>query len=56
MPPHAGTYSGVGPLKMGDLVGLDTVLSGLKVMAAGLGGGGRYQPCPLLVQYVDAGE
>ena len=33
---------------------MDTCLAIMRVLSGGLGGG-KYHPCPLLVQYVDAG-
>ena len=44
----------MGPLTLADFIGLDTCLSILKVLHAGLGED-KYRPCPLLVQMVDAG-
>jgi 3-hydroxybutyryl-CoA dehydrogenase len=44
----------MGPLTLADFIGLDTCLSILRVMNAGLGED-KYRPCPLLVQMVDAG-
>ena len=44
----------MGPLALGDLVGLDTVLAILEVLQSGLGDD-KYRPCPLLRKYVDAG-
>ena len=44
----------MGPLALADFIGLDTCLSILRVMNAGLGED-KYRPCPLLVQMVDAG-
>ena len=35
--------------------GLDTCLAIMRVLHAGLGDS-KYRPCPLLVQYVDAGK
>lgn len=43
----------MGPLALADLIGLDTVLSILEVLHAGLGD--KYRPCPLLRKYVKAG-
>lgn len=48
-----GTNQPMGPLALADLIGLDTCLAIMKVLHNGLGA--KYQPCPLLVQYVDAG-
>lgn len=43
----------MGPLEMGDLVGLDTRLKVLEHLHRTLGE--RFRPCPLLVKYVQAG-
>lgn len=50
-----GTNHPMGPLELADLIGLDVCLSIMKVLHAGLGDT-KYAPCPLLVQYVDAGR
>lgn len=50
-----GTNQPMGPLQLADLIGLDVCLSILKVLQNGLGDI-KYAPCPLLVQYVDAGR
>ncbi|KAL6529713.1 hypothetical protein OROGR_015336 [Orobanche gracilis] len=50
-----GTNHPMGPLELADHVGLDVCLSIMKVLHAGLGDS-KYAPCPLLVQYVDAGR
>ncbi|CDP05937.1 unnamed protein product [Coffea canephora] len=50
-----GTNHPMGPLELADLIGLDVCLSIMKVLQAGLGDS-KYAPCPLLVQYVDAGR
>lgn len=44
----------MGPLELGDLVGLDTRLKVLEHLHATLGE--KYRPCPLLVKYVKAGR
>eukprot|EP00252_Welwitschia_mirabilis_P006050 TRINITY_DN16748_c0_g1_i3.p1 TRINITY_DN16748_c0_g1~~TRINITY_DN16748_c0_g1_i3.p1 ORF type:complete len:293 (-),score=57.71 TRINITY_DN16748_c0_g1_i3:38-916(-) len=49
-----GTSHPMGPLQLADLIGLDTCLSVMRVLYSGLGES-KYSPCPLLVQYVDAG-
>ena len=45
----------MGPLALADLIGLDTCLAIMRVLRDNLGED-KYRPCPLLVQYVDAGE
>lgn len=44
----------MGPLELGDLVGLDTKLHVLEYLHKTLGE--KFRPCPLLVQYVKAGR
>ena len=44
----------MGPFELVDLVGLDTRLSILEYLHAALGE--KYRPCPLLVEYVNAGR
>ncbi|MBQ9156699.1 MAG: 3-hydroxybutyryl-CoA dehydrogenase [Eubacterium sp.] len=44
----------MGPLKLADFIGLDTVLAIMEVMYEGYGDC-KYRPCPLLRQYVKAG-
>jgi len=44
----------MGPLQLADLIGLDTCLSIMEVLHAGLGDS-KYRPCPLLRKHVDAG-
>lgn len=44
----------MGPLRTADLIGLDTVLRTLEVLAAELGGA-RFAPCPLLRAMVEQG-
>lgn len=49
-----GTNQPMGPLTLADLIGLDTCLAIMRVLHEELGED-KYRPCPLLVQYVDAG-
>lgn len=49
-----GANHPMGPLELCDFVGLDTLLSVMRVLHAGLGED-KYRPCPLLVKYVEAG-
>jgi 3-hydroxybutyryl-CoA dehydrogenase len=49
-----GANHPMGPLELADFVGLDTLLSVMRVLQAGIGDD-KYRPCPLLVKYVDAG-
>ena len=49
-----GTNQPMGPLVLADFIGLDTCLAIMRVLHNGLGDS-KYRPCPLLVQYVDAG-
>ena len=44
----------MGPLALGDLIGLDVVLSIMEVLHRDLGED-KYRPCPLLRQMVNAG-
>jgi 3-hydroxybutyryl-CoA dehydrogenase len=44
----------MGPLRLADLIGLDTCLAILEVLYEGIGDP-KYRPCPLLRKYVDAG-
>ncbi|MQL73499.1 hypothetical protein Taro_005844, partial [Colocasia esculenta] len=50
-----GTNQPMGPLQLADFIGLDVCLSIMRVLHTGLGDD-KYRPCPLLVQYVDAGR
>jgi 3-hydroxybutyryl-CoA dehydrogenase len=45
----------MGPLKLADFIGLDVCLNILRVMYEGFGNP-KYAPCPLLVNYVNAGK
>ncbi|MFQ5947618.1 MAG: 3-hydroxyacyl-CoA dehydrogenase family protein [Acidimicrobiia bacterium] len=49
-----GLHHPMGPLELGDLVGLDTRLHVLEHLHRTLGE--RFRPCPLLVEYVQAGR
>lgn len=49
-----GTNVPMGPLALADLIGLDTVLGILKVLQNEIGDT-KYRPCPLLINYVNAG-
>ena len=49
-----GANHPMGPLELADLVGLDTVASVMKILNEAFGA--RYQPCPLLTKYVEAGH
>ncbi len=48
-----GANHPMGPLELADFVGLDTILSVMRVLEEAFGD--KYRPCPLLVKYVDAG-
>ena len=49
-----GANHPMGPLELGDFIGLDTVLAIMNVLYEGLADS-KYRPCPLLVKYVEAG-
>jgi len=49
-----GANHPMGPLELADFVGLDTLLSVMRVLQAGIGDD-KYRPSPLLVKYVEAG-
>jgi 3-hydroxybutyryl-CoA dehydrogenase len=49
-----GANHRMGPLELGDFIGLDTVLAIMNVLHEGLADS-KYRPCPLLVKYVEAG-
>jgi 3-hydroxybutyryl-CoA dehydrogenase len=49
-----GANHPMGPLELGDFIGLDTVLNIMNVLYEGLADS-KYRPCPLLVKYVEAG-
>lgn len=49
-----GTNQPMGPLTLADFIGLDTCLAIMRVLHEGLGDT-KYRPCPLLVNYVNAG-
>jgi 3-hydroxybutyryl-CoA dehydrogenase len=48
-----GANHPMGPLALADLVGLDTVLSVMRVLQEAFGD--KYRPCALLAKYVEAG-
>ena len=45
----------MGPLALADLIGLDTCVAIMEVLRDGLGND-RYEPCPLLREFVNAGK
>jgi 3-hydroxybutyryl-CoA dehydrogenase len=49
-----GANHPMGPLELGDFIGLDTCLAIMQVLHEGLADT-KYRPCPLLVKYVEAG-
>jgi len=49
-----GANHPMGPLELGDYIGLDTVLAIMNMLHDGLADS-KYRPCPLLVKYVEAG-
>lgn len=49
-----GANHPMGPLELGDFIGLDTCLAIMKTLHDGLSDT-KYRPCPLLVKYVEAG-
>jgi len=49
-----GANHPMGPLELGDFIGLDTILAIMNVLYEGLADS-KYRPCPLLVKYVEAG-
>jgi 3-hydroxybutyryl-CoA dehydrogenase len=49
-----GANHPMGPLELADFVGLETLLSVMRVLHEGFGED-KYRPCPLLVKYVEAG-
>ncbi|MBE7218484.1 MAG: 3-hydroxybutyryl-CoA dehydrogenase [Caulobacteraceae bacterium] len=49
-----GANHRMGPLELGDFMGLDVVLAIMNTLHEGLADS-KYRPCPLLVKYVEAG-
>ncbi|MFZ6761851.1 MULTISPECIES: 3-hydroxybutyryl-CoA dehydrogenase [Acetobacterales] len=49
-----GANHPMGPLQLGDFIGLDTCLAIMRVLHEGMGDS-KYRPSPLLVKYVEAG-
>lgn len=49
-----GANHPMGPLELGDFIGLDTCLAIMRTLHDGLSDS-KYRPCPLLVKYVEAG-
>ncbi|WP_322865115.1 3-hydroxybutyryl-CoA dehydrogenase [Aquicoccus sp. G2-2] len=49
-----GANHPMGPLELGDFIGLDTCLAIMNVLHEGLADT-KYRPCPLLTKYVEAG-
>lgn len=49
-----GTNQPMGPLALADLIGLDTCLAIMQVLHLGFSDS-KYRPCPLLINYVNAG-
>lgn len=49
-----GAHHSMGPLELADMIGLDVCLAIMRRLHEGLGED-KYRPCPLLVQYVEAG-
>ncbi|MBI5164278.1 MAG: 3-hydroxybutyryl-CoA dehydrogenase [Magnetospirillum sp.] len=49
-----GAHHPMGPLALGDFIGLDVCLAVMQVLYEGLADS-KYRPCPLLVKYVEAG-
>ena len=50
-----GTNVPMGPLTLADFIGLDTCLAIMRVLSEELSDS-KYRPCPLLVNYVNAGR
>lgn len=49
-----GTNMPMGPLTLADFIGLDTVLSIMRVLQSEFGD--KFMPAPLLVRYVESGR